>query len=106
MDHELRQRAPVSDNWRKGRLNSVVKILSEARMKQPDLPVDQILPELAAALANGSAAVLMAPPGAGKTTRVPLVLAQQSWAAERKIIVLEPRRLAARAAAERMARTL
>jgi ATP-dependent helicase HrpB len=75
-------------------------------MKQPDLPVDQVLPELAAALANSSAAVLMAPPGAGKTTRVPLVLAQQPWAAERKIIVLEPRRLAARAAAERMARTL
>jgi ATP-dependent helicase HrpB len=50
--------------------------------------------------------VLVAPPGAGKTTRVPLVLAQEPWASGRKIIVLEPRRLAARAAAERMAQTI
>ena len=52
------------------------------------------------------AAVLVAPPGAGKTTRVPLVLKDEPWAANGKIIVLEPRRLAARAAAERMAKTL
>jgi ATP-dependent helicase HrpB len=52
------------------------------------------------------AAVLVAPPGAGKTTRVPLVLAREPWAAGKKIIVLEPRRLAARAAAARMAATL
>ena len=51
-------------------------------------------------------AVLVAPPGAGKTTRVPLVLAAQAWAKDGRIMVLEPRRLAARAAAERMARTL
>ena len=50
--------------------------------------------------------MLVAPPGAGKTTRVPLVLADESWAQGKKIIVLEPRRLAARAAAERMAKTL
>jgi ATP-dependent helicase HrpB len=50
--------------------------------------------------------VLVAPPGAGKTTRVPLVLAGEDWAKEKKILVLEPRRLAARAAAERMAATL
>jgi ATP-dependent helicase HrpB len=50
--------------------------------------------------------VLVAPPGAGKTTRVPLVLFEEPWVKDRKILVLEPRRLAARAAAERMAATL
>src|SRR5215216_6249499 len=70
------------------------------------LPIDLILPDLAAALAAGQAAVLVAPAGAGKTTRVPLALIEQSWAAGKRILVLEPRRLAARAAAERMARTL
>src|SRR3954454_14540916 len=70
------------------------------------LPIDAALPQLAAALAGGNVAVLVAPPGAGKTTRVPLVLAREPWAERRKIIVLEPRRLAARAAAARMASTL
>ena len=70
------------------------------------LPIDAALPDLAAALRAGNAAVLVAPPGAGKTTRVPLVLAGENWARQRRILVLEPRRLAARAAAERMARTL
>src|ERR1700748_1746208 len=70
------------------------------------LPIDAALPELTAALARGNAAVLVAPPGAGKTTRVPLVLAREPWAKDKKIVVLEPRRLAARAAAARMARTL
>ena len=70
------------------------------------LPIDAALPELTAALAAHNAAVLVAPPGAGKTTRVPLVLAREPWADGRRILVLEPRRLAARAAAERMARTL
>jgi ATP-dependent helicase HrpB len=70
------------------------------------LPIDAALPELTAALAARNAAVLVAPPGAGKTTRVPLVLAAEPWAQERKILVLEPRRLAARAAAARMAATL
>src|SRR5580704_15065934 len=72
----------------------------------PPLPIDAALPELTAALARQSAAVLVAPPGAGKTTRVPLVLAAEPWAKDKKILVLEPRRLAARAAAERMAATL
>jgi ATP-dependent helicase HrpB len=72
----------------------------------PPLPIDAALPELTAALARTNAAVLVAPPGAGKTTRVPLVLARESWAQDKKIIVLEPRRLAARSAAERMAQTL
>src|SRR5687768_1403404 len=70
------------------------------------LPIDDALPALTAALRAREAAVLVAPPGAGKTTRVPLVLMREPWAAGQKIIVLEPRRLAARAAAERMARTL
>jgi ATP-dependent helicase HrpB len=70
------------------------------------LPIDDALPRLTSALTGRSAAVLVAPPGAGKTTRVPLVLARQPWAKDRKILVLEPRRLAARAAADRMAATL
>src|SRR5690348_875028 len=69
------------------------------------LPIDAALPDLTAALRAGNAAVLVAPPGAGKTTRVPLVLLQEPWA-EGKILLLEPRRLAARAAAARMAATL
>ncbi len=70
------------------------------------LPIDDALPALTAAMASGNSAVLVAPPGAGKTTRVPLVLAEKSWTRGRKILVLEPRRLAARAAAARMAATL
>ena len=70
------------------------------------LPIDDALPRLTVALAANHAAVLVAPPGAGKTTRVPLVLLDQPWAASKKILVLEPRRLAARAAAARMAWTL
>ncbi|SMO38418.1 ATP-dependent helicase HrpB [Paracoccus laeviglucosivorans] len=67
------------------------------------LPIDAALPELTAALAAHGRAVLMAPPGAGKTTRVPLALLP---VAQGRIVMLEPRRLAARAAAERMAETL
>jgi ATP-dependent helicase HrpB len=70
------------------------------------LPIDEAVPRLTAALRAGSSAVLVAPPGAGKTTRVPLVLADEPWVRGGKILVLEPRRLAARAAAERMAATL
>jgi ATP-dependent helicase HrpB len=72
----------------------------------PDLPIHDVLDALKAALAAQSCAVLVAPPGAGKTTVVPLALADQPWVAGGKILVLEPRRLAARAAAERMAWTL
>src|SRR6195256_7006323 len=75
-------------------------------MFSPPLPIDAVLPELTAGLRTRDVAVLVAPPGAGKTTRVPLVLAAEVWARDRKIIVLEPRRLAARAAAARMAGTL
>ncbi len=70
------------------------------------LPIDSALPQLTAALRVNNAAVLVAPPGAGKTTRVPLVLLDEPWAKDKKILVLEPRRLAARAAASRMASTL
>ena len=70
------------------------------------LPIDVALPELVAALRAGPRAVLVAPPGAGKTTRVPLALMDEPWAQGGRIVVLEPRRLAARAAAERMAATL
>ena len=73
---------------------------------QTTLPIDDALPRLTAALAVNNAAVLVAPPGAGKTTRVPLVLLDEPWAKDKKILVLEPRRLAARAAASRMASTL
>ena len=73
---------------------------------EPSLPIDAVLPALIEALARHNAAVVVAPPGAGKTTRVPLVLAAQPWAKDRKILVLEPRRLAARAAAARMAASL
>ena len=70
------------------------------------LPIDDALPRLTGALRTNSVAVLVAPPGAGKTTRVPLVLLDEPWADNKKILVLEPRRLAARAAASRMASTL
>jgi len=70
------------------------------------LPIDAVLDELSTTLAARTSAVLVAPPGAGKTTRVPLALMDESWLRGRKILVLEPRRIAARAAAERMAQTM
>jgi ATP-dependent helicase HrpB len=76
------------------------------RSFETQLPIDDALPQLVAALDQSNATVLVAPPGAGKTTRVPLVLMDEPWAANKKILVLEPRRIAARAAAERMAATL
>jgi len=70
------------------------------------LPIDAVLDDLARTLSGHNVAVLVAPPGAGKTTRVPLALLDEPWAKAKKIIVLEPRRIAARASAERMAHTL
>ena len=70
------------------------------------LPIDAVLPALRQALADRDEAVLEAPPGAGKTTRVPLALLGESWLAGQTILMLEPRRLAARAAAERLASEL
>ncbi len=71
-----------------------------------DLPIEEVVPAIASALADGRSAVVVAPPGAGKTTRVPLALLDAPWLAGRKLLLLEPRRLAARAAAERMASLL
>ncbi|GLX15101.1 ATP-dependent helicase HrpB [Pseudomonas straminea] len=70
------------------------------------LPIDSLLPDLCRALADRDEVVLEAPPGAGKTTRVPLAVLDQPWLAGQRIIMLEPRRLAARAAAERLASEL
>ncbi|MGO9630063.1 MAG: ATP-dependent helicase HrpB [Xanthobacteraceae bacterium] len=111
-------------------IQGVMEVQGAMEFASP-LPIDAALPELTAALRTRNTAVLVAPPGAGKTTRVPLVLAQEPWAQTpwaqtpwtqapwaqetfnqdsgnkpRRILVLEPRRLAARAAAERMAKTL
>lgn len=70
------------------------------------LPIDAILPELKKVLEQTSTMLLQAPPGAGKTTRVPLALLEAPWRADGKILMLEPRRLAARSAARYMARQL
>ncbi|CCD86124.1 ATP-dependent helicase [Bradyrhizobium sp. ORS 285] len=70
------------------------------------LPIDAVLDELSGTLERSNTAVLVAPPGAGKTTRVPLALRDAPWVGDKKIIVLEPRRIAARASAERMAKSL
>ncbi|AHY41413.1 ATP-dependent helicase HrpB [Stutzerimonas decontaminans] len=70
------------------------------------LPIDEVLPALRQALQTRDEAVLEAPPGAGKTTRVPLALLGEAWLTGQSIVMLEPRRLAARAAAERLASEL
>lgn len=69
----------------------------------PELPVNDVLAELRQALTESSQVVLQAPPGAGKTTLVPLALIEEAWLGHRKILMLEPRRLATRGAAYRMA---
>jgi ATP-dependent helicase HrpB len=71
-------------------------------VKDGALPIEAVLPDLLAALAKGPNAVLVAPPGAGKTTAVAPALLDQPWCAG-EVLLLSPRRLAARAAAERMA---
>jgi len=75
-------------------------------MPVPPLPIDAVLPAIAASLATHPRLVLEAPPGAGKTTRVPLALLDAPWLAGRRILMLEPRRIAARAAAGFMAAQL
>ena len=72
-------------------------------MKSSNLPIEDVLPTLCETLRDNTRAVLVAPPGAGKTTRVPLVLSDAAWLAGQRIVMLEPRRLAARTAAERLA---
>lgn len=68
----------------------------------PNLPIEHILDDIKSALSTGHELVLQAPPGAGKTTMVPLALLNEPWLLNQKIIMLEPRRIATRAAAERM----
>ena len=70
------------------------------------LPIDAVLPQLRDALRHRSRAVLVAPPGSGKTTRVPLALVEEGWLRNGRTVMLEPRRLAARAAAHYMAQQL
>ncbi len=77
-----------------------------SRTELPDLPVREALPSLLEAMERDHRAVLVAPPGAGKTTLVPLALLGEAWRGDGKIVLLEPRRLAARAAARRMASLL
>jgi ATP-dependent helicase HrpB len=72
----------------------------------PPLPIQAVMDEVIKALETSTRLVLIAPPGAGKTTLTPLVLKDAPWCANKKIIILEPRRLAARAAADRMASLL
>lgn len=71
-----------------------------------DLPIEDVIPQIQRELRERTRLVISAPPGAGKTTRVPLALLDEEWLAGRKLILVEPRRIAARAAAERMAATL
>lgn len=85
--------------WEQGIWDSV-------RLKQAALPIDEICPAIAEALASGKGAVLVAEPGAGKTTRVPLALLEAPWLNGGRIVMLEPRRLAARAASQFMAAML
>lgn len=75
-------------------------------LAHPPLPIYQALPQLRPALAHSPVVVLQAPPGAGKSTALPLELLAEPWLAGQKILMLEPRRLAARAVAERMAQQL
>jgi ATP-dependent helicase HrpB len=70
------------------------------------LPIDDVLAQIAAGLEGNPSLILVAEPGAGKTTRVPLALLDAPWLQGRKIVMLEPRRVAARAAARRMAESL
>ncbi|GAA4856669.1 ATP-dependent helicase HrpB [Luteimonas vadosa] len=75
-------------------------------MRSPDFPIDTLLPGIRESLAAHPRLVLEAPPGAGKTTRVPPALLDEGWLQGRRIVMLEPRRVAARAAAGFMARQL
>ena len=71
-----------------------------------DLPIQSVIADIRSVLATGNELVLEAPPGAGKTTCVPLALLAEAWLEGQRIVMLEPRRIAAKSAAERMAELL
>ena len=71
-------------------------------MSSPTFPIQEIIPELKTTLNNNPVIILQAPPGAGKSTILPLQLLNEPWLKGKKIIMLEPRRLAAKSVAERM----
>ncbi len=75
-------------------------------LPKSDLPIEDVIPQIVAELRERTRLVISAPPGAGKTTRVPLTLLDEAWTGARKLILVEPRRIAAKAAAERMAGTI
>ena len=77
--------------------------MTQQRRPLPDLPVLEAIPDVEAALADGGRAILVAPPGAGKTTVLPIALLDAAWLGDQRIVMLEPRRLATRAAARRIA---
>jgi ATP-dependent helicase HrpB len=81
-------------------------VFSDVLSTWPDLPVNACLPAALDVLAGGRNLLLVAPPGAGKTTLLPLALLDAPWRGDQTVLVLEPRRLAARAAATRMAQLL
>jgi ATP-dependent helicase HrpB len=85
---------------------AIPEITTPMPLPAPDLPIAEALPALLQALERGCNVVLQAPPGAGKTTGVPLALIEAAWLGRAKIVMLEPRRLAAKAAARRMAALL
>jgi ATP-dependent helicase HrpB len=90
-------------SWESGSLGRTPR---NQLMLTSGLPIDASLPALRVSLASSSSAVLQAPPGAGKSTVVPLALLAEPWARGKRILMLEPRRLAARAVAQRMSQTL
>ena len=71
-----------------------------------DLPIQSVIADIRSVLATGNELVLEAPPGAGKTTCVPLAVLAEPWLEGQRIVMLEPRRIAAKSAAERMAELL
>ncbi len=103
LDHRHRRQPALAVADRHDRPWLVRRGLGPLTPLKSPLPIDEVLPELVSALRGGNAAVLIAPTGAGKTTRVPPALLAAGIAGERRIVMLEPRRIAARAAARRMA---
>jgi len=101
-----RSQSPRRDRRRVKRTYPALVSAEPQHPAHTGLPVEDVIPELRAALAGDGVAVLQAEPGAGKTTLVPLRLLDEPWLAGARIVVMEPRRVAARAAAARMANLL